>query len=91
MVTPRFTTIRNCRRHGLSRRARCAQLINESRADGRAPAGPRRGAEHAARVTGTLLRDLLADPVDDVRLLAYGMLDGKEQEPSRRASGLRAP
>lgn len=32
------------------------------------------------RTTGTLLRDLLADPVDDLRLLAYGMLDQAENE-----------
>jgi polysaccharide biosynthesis protein PelE len=33
-----------------------------------------------ARTTGALLRDLLADPVDDLRLLAYGMLDQAESE-----------
>ncbi|WP_395063540.1 hypothetical protein [Paraburkholderia silvatlantica] len=32
------------------------------------------------RTTGTLLRELLADPVDDLRLLAYGMLDQAENE-----------
>ncbi|MFC5427325.1 hypothetical protein ACFPTO_00635 [Paraburkholderia denitrificans] len=32
------------------------------------------------RTTGALLRNLLADPVDDLRLLAYGMLDQAENE-----------
>jgi tetratricopeptide (TPR) repeat protein len=33
---------------------------------------------------GALLRDLLADPVDDVRLLAYGLLDKREKDVSSR-------
>jgi tetratricopeptide (TPR) repeat protein len=32
--------------------------------------------------TGGLLRELLADPHDDLRLLAYGMLDSREKEIS---------
>jgi hypothetical protein len=32
------------------------------------------------RTTGTLLRDLLADPLEDVRLIAYGTLDQAENE-----------
>lgn len=32
------------------------------------------------RTTGTLLRDLLADPIEDVRLIAYGRLDQAENE-----------
>lgn len=32
------------------------------------------------RTTGTLLRDLLADPIEDVRLIAYGTLDRAENE-----------
>ena len=32
-----------------------------------------------ARATGSLLRTLLADPFDDIRLLAYGILDSKEK------------
>jgi len=31
------------------------------------------------RVTGALLRELLADPVEDMRLLAYGMMEKREQ------------
>lgn len=34
--------------------------------------------------SGALLRELLADPVDDVRLLAYGMLDAREKDISGR-------
>jgi len=32
------------------------------------------------RTTGTLLRDLLADPLEDIRLIAYGTLDQAENE-----------
>jgi hypothetical protein len=37
-----------------------------------------------ARVTGRLLREMLADPVEDMRLLAYGMMEKREQAVSRR-------
>jgi hypothetical protein len=37
-----------------------------------------------ARATGSLLRTLLADPVDDMRLLAYGILDSKEKQITHR-------
>ncbi|HEU4622792.1 MAG TPA: lipopolysaccharide N-acetylglucosaminyl transferase [Burkholderiaceae bacterium] len=37
-----------------------------------------------ARTTGELLRDLLADPLEDVRLLAYGLLDNKEKAITQR-------
>ncbi|PMS23904.1 hypothetical protein C0Z18_01755 [Trinickia dabaoshanensis] len=36
--------------------------------------------------TGALLRELLADPVDDLRLLAYGTLDQAENEIVRKIS-----
>ncbi len=36
------------------------------------------------RTTGGVLRDLLGDPVEDVRLLAYGMLDGAEKKITQR-------
>ncbi|MEZ5728655.1 MAG: hypothetical protein R3E48_12030 [Burkholderiaceae bacterium] len=35
-------------------------------------------------MTADILRDLLADPSEDIRLLAYGMLDGKEKAISHR-------
>jgi polysaccharide biosynthesis protein PelE len=34
--------------------------------------------------TGPLLREMLADPVEDLRLLAYGLLDRREKEISER-------
>ncbi len=40
--------------------------------------------ETPARVSADLLRQLLADPVEDIRLLAYGMLDSKEKAISSR-------
>ncbi len=40
--------------------------------------------EVPARASANLLRQLLADPVEDIRLLAYGMLDGKEKRIGAR-------
>ena len=40
--------------------------------------------ETPARVSADLLRQLLADPIEDLRLLAYGMLDSKEKAISTR-------
>jgi polysaccharide biosynthesis protein PelE len=37
-----------------------------------------------ARNSAELLRSLLADPLDDIRLLAYGMIDAKEKAISQR-------
>lgn len=37
-----------------------------------------------ARVSKEILRELLADNSDDIRLLAYGILDGKEKEIMQR-------
>ncbi|MEK6346950.1 MAG: hypothetical protein V4764_05695, partial [Burkholderia sp.] len=36
------------------------------------------------RTTGSLLRELLADPVEDIRLIAYGTLDNAENEIMRK-------
>lgn len=36
------------------------------------------------RVTGNLLRELLTDPVEDMRLLAYGMMEKREQVVSNQ-------
>ncbi len=38
---------------------------------------------------GSLLRDLLTDPVDDVRLLAYGLLEQREKDISHRLASER--
>jgi len=64
--------------HGGGARLR-AQLSNE-----RAPVQSRMTALVAmqsmpTRTASPVLRDLLADPVDDIRLLAYGMLDNAEK------------
>lgn len=40
--------------------------------------------EVPARASADLLRQLLADPIEDIRLLAYGMLDGKEKRIGAR-------
>lgn len=37
-----------------------------------------------SRITADILRELLADRVEDIRLLAYGMLDGREKAISQR-------
>jgi len=42
-----------------------------------------------ARVTKDILRGLLADPSDDIRLLAYGILDSKEKRITRRILDLQ--
>lgn len=65
--------------HGGGARLR-AQLGNE-----RAPLPERMTAMVAmqampARVSSPVLRELLADRTDDIRLLAYGMLDGAEKQ-----------
>lgn len=51
----------------------------------RAPAGDRLSAlvavqGMAPRTTGAILRDLLTDPLEDIRLIAYGRLDQAENE-----------
>ncbi|MBL8385797.1 MAG: hypothetical protein JNM90_22125 [Burkholderiales bacterium] len=86
---PRFTTHRNAEGTGFRGGQVRAQLAND-----RAPVAARLTALSAvqhtpARLTGGILRELLADPVDDVRLLAYGMLDGKEKAISARILAAR--
>lgn len=84
VAAPRFTTHRNAEGTGFRGGQVRAQL-----ADDAAPVATRLTALSAvqntpARMTGGILRELLADPIDDVRLLAYGMLDGKEKAISAR-------
>jgi hypothetical protein len=43
-----------------------------------------------AHATGELLRKLLADPADDIRLLAYGILDNKEKAVMQRIRAAQA-
>jgi tetratricopeptide (TPR) repeat protein len=86
---PHFTTHRNTEGTGFRGGQVRAQLGND-----RAPVASRLQAltavQHTpARLTGGILRDLLADPIDDVRLLAYGMLDGKEKAISSKILAAR--
>lgn len=66
-----------------------ARLLNRA-----APAAAREEALLAVAATGAagsggLLREMLADPSDDLRLLAYGMLDRREKEVSGRLAAER--
>jgi hypothetical protein len=47
-------------------------------------------AGNATPATGPLLREMLGDPVDDLRLLAYGLLDRREKAISERLIRERA-
>lgn len=81
---PRFTTHRNHEGTGFRGGQVRAQLGNS-----RTPLSQRMTAlvavqDAPARVTGDLLRTLLADPADDIRLLAYGILDVKEKGLTQR-------
>ncbi|VVE11449.1 membrane protein [Pandoraea communis] len=42
-----------------------------------------------SRATGEIMRDLLADPVEEIRLLAYGIIDGAEKQIMQRISDAR--
>ena len=61
-----------------------ARLLNKD-----TPSNQKMGAlaaiqETPARVTRDILHSLLTDSCDDIRLLAYGILDGKEKEVTHR-------
>ena len=89
IAAPKFTTHRNTEGTGFRGGQVRAQLGNDL-----APVASRLQALAAvqntpARMTGGILRELLADPVDDVRLLAYGMLDGKEKALSSKIQAAR--
>lgn len=89
VAAPRFNTHRNTEGTGFRGGQVRAQLGNDA-----APVATRLQALAAvqntpARMTGGILRDLLADPVDDVRLLAYGLLDGKEKAISSKILAAR--
>lgn len=66
-----------------------ARLLNRN-----APLAAREEALMALSATGVagsgnLLREMLADPTDDLRLLAYGMLDRREREITARLAAER--
>lgn len=82
--SPRFTTHRNHEGTGFRGGQVRAQL-----ADTAAPLDQRLKAlvalqDTPAHASGTLLRKLLSDPADDMRLLAYGILDSKEKQIMQR-------
>ena len=82
--SPQFTTYRNHEGTGFRGGQVRAQLSNIN-----TPLDQRLKAlvavqDTPARATGNMLRDLLADSADDIRLLAYGILDGKEKQITQR-------
>lgn len=84
VAPPRFTTHRNHEGTGFRGGQVRAQLANPA-----APLEQRLKAlvalqDTPAHATGALLRTLLSDPADDMRLLAYGILDGKEKQIMQR-------
>lgn len=84
VAPPRFTTHRNQEGTGFRGGQVRAQLGNPQ-----APLDQRLKAlvalqDTPAHATGALLRKLLSDPADDLRLLAYGILDGKEKQIMQR-------
>ena len=83
-IPVRFTTHRNHEGTGFRGGQVRAQLGNS-----KAPLDQRMKAlvavqDTPARATGSLLRALLADPSDDIRLLAYAILDSKEKLITQR-------
>lgn len=81
---PRFTTVGKREGSGFRGNRMRAQLSNLN-----TPLEERMNALVAihnapTRSSGEALRRLLADPADDVRLLAYGILDGKEKKITQR-------
>ncbi|MFY9261304.1 MAG: hypothetical protein WAO71_12445 [Gallionella sp.] len=81
---PRYTTHRNREGTGF-RSGRVRSQLNNAET----PLDHRLNAlmaveETPARVTGNMLRKLLSDSSDDIRLLAYGILDGKEKQIAQR-------
>lgn len=84
VALPRFATHRNHEGTGFRGGQVRAQLSNPE-----APLDQRLKAlvalqDTPAHATGVLLRKLLSDPADDMRLLAYGILDGKEKQIMQR-------
>ncbi|MDE2289408.1 MAG: hypothetical protein KGK15_14210 [Burkholderiales bacterium] len=87
---PQFATYLVSRvTHGTGARLR-ARLENL-----RAPAGDRVAALVAmqslpSRISSGLLHDLLSDPIEEIRLLAYGIVDGTEKEIMQKIFVARA-
>jgi hypothetical protein len=88
--SPEFVTVRKREGTGFRGNRVRAQLSNLA-----TPLDERLNAlvaiQHTpTRSSGESLRNLLADPADDVRLLAYGILDGKEKKITQRIVDTRA-
>lgn len=77
---PRFTTHRNHEGTGFRGGQVRSQLGNVEGALNQRLKALVAVQDTPARTTGALLRDLLSDPIDDIRLLAYGILDNKEKQ-----------
>ena len=77
---PRFTTHRNHEGTGFRGGQVRAQLSDSTASVDQRLKALIAVQDTPSRTTGSLLRDLLADPADDIRLLAYGILDGKEKQ-----------
>jgi hypothetical protein len=82
--SPEFTATRERDPTGVRAGQIRAQLTS-----GDAPAAARLSAllsiqDAPGRITSAILRQLLTDPFEDIRLLAYGMLDKKEKAISHR-------
>jgi hypothetical protein len=81
---PKYTTHRNREGSGFRSGRVRSQLSNQD-----SPLDHRLNALMAlqdapARITADLLRGLLSDSAEDLRLLAYGIMDGKEKEIAHR-------
>lgn len=84
VADPQFTATRERDPTGVR-----AGQIRARLTSGEAPAAARLSAlmsiqDAPGRITSDILRRLLADPFEDIRLLAYGMLDKKEKAISQR-------
>jgi polysaccharide biosynthesis protein PelE len=81
---PSFTSMRERETAGVRAGQIRAQLTS-----GEAPPAARLSAllsiqDAPGRITSDILRQLLSDPYEDIRLLAYGMIDKKEKAVSQR-------
>lgn len=87
--TPQYTTHRNREGSGFRSGRVRSQLSNPE-----TPMDHRLNALMAlqdapARITADLLRSLLSDPMEDLRLLSYGILEGKEKQIAHRIQSAR--
>lgn len=84
VALPRFTTHRNRDGTGFRGGQARAQLGNPQVSLEQRLKALVAVQDTPLRAIGGLLRELLADPTDDIRLLAYGILDNKEKQITQR-------